>query len=89
MIATFWRHGKTLRIPCNDVSVSVDRHYAEVILDTTDARRLMFVISNDPTIEQNMANGPGESAAFDGFLLRGPDGAVVERITVADNLSLH
>lgn len=89
MIATFWRHGKTLRIPCDDVSVSVDRHYAEVILNTTDARRLLFVISNDPDIEQNMANAPGESAAFDGFLLRDPKGAVIERITVNDCLLVH
>lgn len=90
MIATFWKHGKFLRISCDDVSVSVDRHYAEIILNTTDARRLLFIISNDPDLEQNMAKGPnGESASFDGFLLRDPSGTTIEKITVQDNLSIH
>lgn len=89
MIATFWRHGKVLKVPCDDVSVSVDRDYAEVVLSTTDNRRLMFIISNDPDIEQNMGLPNGESAAFDGFQLRDPSGQTIERITVADNLTIQ
>ena len=91
MLATFWRKGKFVKLMVSDVSVAVSHHYAEIILRTTDKppQDLLFVVSDDPDVGANMSLPGGDSAAFDGFLLRDNDGSVIERVTVNDSATVH
>ena len=91
MVATFWRKGGNVtKVSCIDCCVEVGRDYAEIILLTLNPpEQLLFVISDDLDIQENMANGRGTTAAFTGFLLRDPTGKVIEQITTEDCKSVH
>lgn len=90
MIAVFWKAGKVTKIHnVEDCQVQATPTYTEVALHTALGEHLLFIVSNDPTIETDMRLYSGNVCAFDGFQLTGPDGTVVERVTVNDNRSIH
>lgn len=89
MVATFWKRGRTVKLSVTDVSVAINPFYAEIICACEgDPNAHLFVVSDDPDIEANMA-AAGETHAYDGFLLRDSSGRVIEQIRADDIQTVH
>lgn len=89
MVAAFWKAGKVTKIHrVDDCEINAQPDLTEIVLHTSLGEHLLFIVSNDPTVEADMTSN-GNVCAFDGFQLTGPEGNVIERMTVFDNKQVH